>query len=59
MTGSIATKSTGDIGAHFPTRYYGCDDRLEFIRPPFFPLLDGECTYKNWREDILPDWAEF
>lgn len=58
MTGSIATKSTGDIGAHFPTRYYGFDDRLEYLRPPFFPLLDGEWTYEDWREQSLPAWAD-
>ena len=57
MTGSIATQSTGDIGSHFPERYYLFDDRLEYLRPPFFPLLDGEWTYEDWREDSLPDWA--
>lgn len=58
ITGSIATPSTGDAGSHFYPRNYGFDDRLEYLRPPFFPLLDNNWNYENWREVSLPDWAK-
>lgn len=57
MTGSIATRTTGDIAAHFATRNYGFDARLAYLRPPFFPLLEDGWNYNNWRELPRPDWA--
>lgn len=56
--GSIATKSTGSIAGSFPTRNYLFDDRLEWLRPPFFPLLDDNWSYEDWKELPLPDWAK-
>jgi len=55
--GSIATPHVGDIAAHITYREYGFDPRLEYVRPPMFPLLDTDWSYDDWREVKLPDWA--
>jgi hypothetical protein len=56
--GSIATLNVGDIAAHIKYRDYGFDPRLEYVRPPMFPLLDPDWNYDDWRETPLPDWAK-
>jgi len=55
--GSIATPNVGDIAGHIKYRNYGFDPRLEYIRPPMYPLLDTDWSYDDWREVKLPDWA--
>jgi hypothetical protein len=55
--GSIATPRTGDISTSFEDRIYGFDERLEFLRPPFFPLLNEGWRYEDWKELGRPAWA--
>ena len=55
--GAMAIKYTGDVAAHFGTRNYSFDPRLESLRPPLFPLLKDTWSYANWREQPLPCWA--
>lgn len=55
--GSMAIRHTGDVAAHFGTRNYSFDNRLEYLRPPLFPLMSDSWTYGNWRETSLPCWA--
>ena len=55
--GSIATRTSGDIAAHFSVRNYGFDTRLEFLRPPFYPLLSEDWSYEAWSEDRIPAWV--
>lgn len=55
--GSIATKSTGSISGSFSTRNYNFDPRLEYLRPPLYPLLDGNWRYEDWSENPLPGWV--
>jgi hypothetical protein len=56
--GFIATRSTGSISGEFPFAQYGFDDRFEFVRPPFYPLLVNDWAYEDWTELPLPDWAK-
>ena len=56
--GGIAKRSTGELSAHFSTRNYNFDTRLEGLRPPFFPLLHDSWDYGAWRETSVPCWAE-
>ena len=56
--GSMAIRHTGDVAAHFGTRNYGFDDRLESLRPPLFPLMGDTWKYGNWVETNLPCWAQ-
>ncbi|MFH1104102.1 MAG: hypothetical protein V1757_04030 [Actinomycetota bacterium] len=56
--GSMAIRYTGDVAAHFGTRNYGFDDRLESLRPPLFPLMGDTWTYGAWSEVTLPCWAQ-
>ena len=56
-SGSIATRSTGSISGEFPYAQYGFDDRMEFVRPPFYPLLVNDWSYQDWTELPLPAWA--
>lgn len=56
--GSMAIRHTGDVAAHFGTRNYGFDNRLESLRPPLFPLMGDTWTYGDWREITLPCWAK-
>lgn len=55
--GAMAIHQTGDVAAHFGTRNYTFDARLEYLRPPLFPLLKDTWAYANWREQPLPCWA--
>lgn len=55
--GSVAIRYTGDIAAHFGFRNYHFDDRLEWLRPPLFPLMSDKWSYGAWREVHLPCWA--
>jgi hypothetical protein len=55
--GAMAIHQTGDVAAHFGTRNYTFDTRLESLRPPLFPLLKDTWSYSNWREQPLPCWA--
>ncbi|MEX1207292.1 MAG: hypothetical protein WEE36_01610 [Acidimicrobiia bacterium] len=55
--GSMAIRHTGDVAAHFGTRNYGFDSRLEYLRPPLFPLMGDTWSYGDWREVTLPCWA--
>lgn len=55
--GSMAKRSTGDVAAHFGTRNYNFDSRLEGLRPPLFPLFGDSWSYGNWQEIHLPCWA--
>lgn len=55
--GSMAIRHTGDVAAHFGTRNYAFDNRLEYLRPPLFPLMSDSWSYGNWRETSLPCWA--
>jgi len=57
LDGALAKVATGDLSAHFGTRNYGFDSRLERLRPPLFPLLQDTWRFANWRETILPCWA--
>ncbi len=57
-SGSIATRSTGSISGEFPFAQYGFDDRFEFVRPPFYPLLVNDWSYEDWTELPLPAWAK-
>lgn len=56
--GGIAKVRTGNLSAHFTTRNYDFDLRLEGLRPPFFPLLGDSWDYAAWREIPVPCWAE-
>ncbi|NIA25668.1 MAG: hypothetical protein GWP04_08880 [Gammaproteobacteria bacterium] len=56
--GSIATRNVGAIASYIKYRHYGFDSRLEYLRPPMFPLLDNDWSYDNWKEVTLPDWAK-
>jgi len=55
--GSMAILHTGDVAQHFSPRNYGFDERLEYLRPPLFPLLGDAWDYTEWREQQLPCWA--
>lgn len=55
--GSMAKRSTGDVAAHFGTRNYSFDSRLESLRPPLFPLMGDSWRYGGWQEVHLPCWA--
>lgn len=57
--GSRASRKTESLagGGLFTFRNYGFDDRLEFLRPPFWPLLVDRWNYQDWREHPLPEWA--
>ena len=56
--GSNASLGTGNMGCCFTPRNYNFDERLESLRPPFFPLLSSEWDYTNWREVETPCWAK-
>ncbi len=56
--GSIAQRgNTGSIYESVHDREYIFDQRLEYLRPPFYPLLEDEWHYEDWRELGAPDWA--
>jgi hypothetical protein len=56
--GAIAKVRTGELSAHFGTRNYSFDSRLESLRPPFYPLLRDSWSFAAWREIAVPCWAE-
>lgn len=58
--GSRASWRTSAMSGNsrFYTRNYQFDDRLAFLRPPFWPLLVDEWEYEDWQEDPLPAWAQ-
>jgi hypothetical protein len=58
VIGSRAGRVTGDIAAHFGTRNYLFDVRLESLRPPLFPVLHDSWHYVNWSEITIPCWAQ-
>lgn len=55
--GSNASRRTGNMGCCFNPRNYNFDDRLDRLRPPFYPLLNEDWLYTNWRELPTPCWA--
>jgi hypothetical protein len=55
--GSNASQGTGNMSCCFDPRNYNFDERLERLRPPFFPLLNEEWIYTDWRELPTPCWA--
>ncbi len=57
--GSRASRSTSAMSgsALFSVRNYQFDDRLAFLRPPFWPLLVDQWRYEDWQEDPLPPWG--
>jgi hypothetical protein len=55
--GSQARRETGNMSSQFAARNYEFDTRLEWLRPPLFPLLDESWSYRNWREVLPPCWA--
>jgi hypothetical protein len=55
--GGIAKRSTGELSAHFSTRNYNFDGRLEGLRPPFFPLVGDSWSFAAWREVSVPCWS--
>jgi hypothetical protein len=57
ISGSIATRNSAGVSADFDTRNYGFDSRLEYLRPPFFPLLDDGWHYEDWKELKVPAWG--
>lgn len=58
MYGSNASLGTGNMSCCFTFRNYNFDERLAWIRPPFFPLLSDAWRYTNWRETATPCWAK-
>ena len=55
--GGIAKVDTGELSAHYSTRNYMFDPRLEGLRPPFYPLLGDSWSFEAWRELSIPCWA--
>ena len=55
--GSNASLGTGNL-AVCVTADYNFDERLDILRPPFFPVLDNAWTFTNWREIPEPCWVE-
>lgn len=55
--GSLTSQGTGAMSGTFTPRNYGFDDRLAYIRPPFFPLVNDQWWWQNWREIEIPAWA--
>ena len=56
--GSLTSQGTGSMSSIFTPRNYGFDPRLASIRPPFFPLVNDQWWWQNWRETAIPDWAK-
>ncbi len=55
--GSHASIGTGNLSACVDAEF-SFDERLEVIRPPFFPVLNNDWTFSNWQEIPEPCWAE-
>lgn len=56
--GSLTSQGTNPLSGTFTPRNYGFDPRLEFVRPPFFPLVNDRWWWQDWREMAIPDWAK-
>ena len=54
---AIATRSNGSISGQLPFAQYGFDDRMQYVRPPSYPLLVNDWSYEDWTELPLPAWA--
>jgi hypothetical protein len=48
-TGSQTTNQ-GGYASMFTTRTYNYDPVLQFLRPPFYPIIEGSWTTRYWRE---------
>ncbi len=57
IRGSLTSLGTGSMSGTFFRRNYGFDPRLGYIRPPFFPLVNDQWWWQDWREIPPPDWA--
>jgi hypothetical protein len=55
--GSNAAIGTGNLAACLSADY-NYDERLQTVRPPFFPVLNDTWMFSNWREIPEPCWAE-
>ncbi|MFC2177402.1 hypothetical protein ACFLRH_03180 [Actinomycetota bacterium] len=55
--GSIAAIGTGNLAACVSADY-NFDERLEILRPPYFPLVNDHWSFGNWREIPAPCWLE-
>ena len=55
--GSNAAIGTGNLAACVSADF-NYDERLQTVRPPFFPLLNDVWTFSNWREIPEPCWAD-
>lgn len=58
IRGSLTSLGTGSMSGTFYRRNYGFDPRLEYIRPPFFPLVNDQWWWQDWRELPPPTWAQ-
>lgn len=57
IRGSLTSQGTGAMSGNFSPRNYRFDDRLAYIRPPYFPLINDLWQWQNWREIAPPTWA--
>lgn len=55
--GSIAAIGTGNLSVCVSADY-NYDERLQWLRPPFYPLLSDVWTFSNWREAPAPCWVK-
>ncbi len=55
--GSLASRSTGSASGTYSPRNYNFDDRLSYLRPPLYPLLNDRWEYVDWEENPLPTWV--
>ena len=54
--GSNTARAMGNLNQCFEATY-DYDPRLANLRPPFFPLLNDQWRFSNWREVTEPCWA--
>ncbi len=55
--GSIASTGTGNLSVCVAAEF-NFDERLDVMRPPFYPLISDVWTFRNWQEIPEPCWAE-
>jgi hypothetical protein len=48
------TTNQGGYASMFRTRTYGYDEVLQFLRPPFYPIIEGSWENRYWREVRAP-----
>lgn len=48
------TTNQGGYASMFTTRNYNYDASLKFLRPPFYPIIEGSWEVENWREVANP-----